>query len=156
MYWPCCPNNFIMTCYSSHFLQCNYAFLQAWGKETGHYLVKKQLGDFACIFISMKTNEEGDGALEEEFLFLVGREHDIRWTRMSSVSQSGRRETKERSNLNRQSAGSVINSAAHPCRRRKSEDYNVSSLFTVFFWQTLHFFLPIMVLPRGQFLVHFP
>lgn len=24
--------------------------------------VKKQLGNFACIFISMKTDEEGDGA----------------------------------------------------------------------------------------------
>ncbi len=29
------------------------------------YTVKKQLGDFACIFISMKSDEEGDGAFGE-------------------------------------------------------------------------------------------
>lgn len=31
--------------------------------------VKKQLGDFACIFISMKTDEEGDGAFGGGVLF---------------------------------------------------------------------------------------
>lgn len=61
----------------------------------------------------MKTDEEGDGAFGRGVFVLVGREHEIRWTRMSSVSQSGRRETKERSNLNRQSTVSVIDSVAH-------------------------------------------
>lgn len=44
----------------------------------GHNLVKRQLGDFACIFISMKTDEKGDGAFGRGVLILVGGEHEIR------------------------------------------------------------------------------
>lgn len=70
---------------------------------------------------------------------------------MSSVSESGRRETKKRSNLNRQSTGSNINSAAHACRRRKPEDYSANSLFTVGFSVDILFFCQLRSSPGVDF-----
>lgn len=78
---------------------------------------------------------------------------------MSSVCQSGRRETKKRSNLNKQSTVSVIHPAAQRYRGSNLDFYTpvqvtpVAGWYTQQFfllWQTLQFliFLLIMVLPR--------
>lgn len=48
-----------------------FVIISAGTQQVNNYWLKSSLGDFACIFISMKTDEEGDGAffLEEEICF---------------------------------------------------------------------------------------
>lgn len=74
------------------------------------------VGDFACIFISMKTDEEGDGAFGGGVQGFSGKRawSHVNQSEISSLSRvKAGRKNQERSKLNGQLTATVIGSAAH-------------------------------------------